>query len=97
MPISGPATWGNVNASLNAKETAWLRLASPVLCFLLLVVIIAMVRLFWQEHYYHTPRPVDREMANLYRAFHTILRQIQRITTPQQQQQQQHHHGGRRH
>lgn len=83
-----------------AKEQAWMRLARPLLYVTLLGVTVTVVRLLlreWKRHVVpNRPRQhVDRDMAELYRAFHVILRQIlqqQQLRTevPAQQPQQRH-------
>jgi len=67
-----------------AKQQAWLRLARPVVYFVLAVLGVTALRLllreYWEQQHRRRERPGDRDMADLYRAFHVVLRQVQRAT-----------------
>jgi hypothetical protein len=73
----------------NAKEQAFLRISRPFLYVFFLVLLIGLVRFLIREYQSYQlqlrsqfQHPQERDMADLYQAFHVILRQVWQVQPP---------------
>jgi len=74
------------------KEEAWLRIARPLLCLSLAVVLFYAVRMVLREWMHHRrliladrhrrQNPLNRDMVETYNAIQVLLRQFQRTVDP---------------
>jgi hypothetical protein len=73
----------------NAKEQAFLRISRPFLYVFFFILLFGLVRFLLREYQSyqlqlrsHVQHPQERDMADLYQAFHVILRQVWQVQPP---------------